>query len=99
MKILTLENNPYSLNHLPDQVEETIRFAVLDNSNPADPDFFFSRLHHKEAFSHLIYGIHQRKGILVVTGEIGTGKTTLCRTLLHHLDGETKGEEKEERKH
>ena len=56
----------------------------------ADPDFFFSSLHHKEAFSHLIYGIHQRKGILVVTGEIGTGKTTLCRTLLTHLDGETK---------
>ncbi|HQP10038.1 MAG TPA: AAA family ATPase [Candidatus Omnitrophota bacterium] len=56
----------------------------------ADPEFFFSSLHHKEAFSHLVYGIHQRKGILVVTGEIGTGKTTLCRTLLNHLDGETK---------
>lgn len=56
----------------------------------ADPDFYFSSLHHKEAFSHLVYGIHQRKGILVVTGEIGTGKTTLCRTLLNYLDGETK---------
>lgn len=56
----------------------------------ADPDFFFSSLHHKEAFAHLVYGIHQRKGILVVTGEIGTGKTTLCRTLLNHLDGNTK---------
>jgi general secretion pathway protein A len=56
----------------------------------ADPDFFFSSLHHKEAFSHLVYGIHQRKGILVVTGEIGTGKTTLCRTLLGQLDRETK---------
>jgi len=52
----------------------------------ADPDFFFSSQHHEEAFSHLIYGINQRKGILVVTGEIGTGKTTLCRTLLNRLD-------------
>jgi len=52
----------------------------------ADPDFFFASRHHEEAFSHLIYGIHQRKGILVVTGEIGTGKTTLCRTLLTRLD-------------
>ena len=56
----------------------------------ADPDFFFSSLHHKEAFSHLVYGIHQRKGILVVTGEIGTGKTTLCRTLLNHLGEDTR---------
>jgi len=56
----------------------------------ADPDFFFSSLHHKEAFSHLVYGIHQRKGILVITGEIGTGKTTLCRTLLSHLGEDTK---------
>ena len=51
MKILTLENNPYSLNHLPDQVEETIRFAVLDNSNPADPDFFFNPLIFLESFN------------------------------------------------
>lgn len=56
----------------------------------ADPDFFFSSRHHKEAFSHLIYGIHQRKGILVVTGEIGTGKTTLCRTLLNQLGEDIK---------
>ena len=52
----------------------------------ADPDFFFSSAHHEEAFSHLLYGINQRKGILVITGEVGTGKTTLCRTLLNRLD-------------
>lgn len=56
----------------------------------ADPDFFFASQHHEEAFSHLIYGINQRKGILVVTGEIGTGKTTLCRTLLNRLDDNIK---------
>jgi len=56
----------------------------------ADPEFFFSSRHHEEAFSHLVYGIHQRKGILVITGEIGTGKTTLCRTLLNRLDKDIK---------
>jgi len=60
----------------------------------ADPDFFFSSSCHTEAFSHLIYGIQQRKGILLVTGEIGTGKTTLCRTILHsyrnHLEDNVK---------
>lgn len=50
-----------------------------------DPSFFFESSRHSEAFSHLIYGIQQRKGIIVVTGEIGTGKTTLCRTLLTRL--------------
>lgn len=56
----------------------------------ADPSFFYSSRRHKEAFSHLVYGIRERKGILEITGEIGTGKTTLCRTLLNHLDKDTK---------
>ena len=56
----------------------------------SDPAFFFSSIRHNEAFSHLVYGIEQRKGILVITGEIGTGKTTLCRTLLNRLDSKTK---------
>lgn len=55
----------------------------------ADPDFFFTSSKHSEAFSHLVYGINQRKGILLVTGEIGTGKTTLCRSLLNQVDDKT----------
>ncbi len=51
----------------------------------SDPEFFFPSQRHEEAFSHLVYGIEQRKGILVITGEIGTGKTTLCRSLLSRL--------------
>ena len=39
MKILTLENQSLDLNTLPDQIEEDIRFSVLDNSDPANPDF------------------------------------------------------------
>ena len=50
-----------------------------------DPNFFFLSSGHKEALSHLIYGIDQRKGVIVITGEIGTGKTTLCRVLLSKL--------------
>ncbi len=56
----------------------------------SDPSFFFSSARHMDAFSHLIYGIEQRKGIIVITGEIGTGKTTLCRALLNRLDKKTK---------
>jgi len=56
----------------------------------ADPDFFFSSAQHKEAITHLIYGIQQRKGIIAITGEIGTGKTTLCRTVLSKLDNTIK---------
>ncbi len=64
------------------------------NENPfnitSDPSFFFSSIRHEEAFNHLAYGITSRKGILVITGEIGTGKTTLCRTLLNRLDDKIK---------
>ncbi len=56
----------------------------------ADPEFFFSSTRHNEAFNHLIYGIKERKGIMVLTGEIGTGKTTLCRNLLNRLDENVK---------
>ncbi len=56
----------------------------------SDPSFFFSSTRHSEALSHLLYGIEQRKGIIVITGEIGTGKTTLCRALLNTLDAKTK---------
>ena len=52
----------------------------------SDPEYFYSSHHHSDAFSHLVYGIEQRKGIIVITGEIGTGKTTLCRALLNRLD-------------
>ena len=51
----------------------------------SDPAFFFLSRKHKEALSHLLYGASQRKGIIVLTGEIGTGKTILCRFFLNQL--------------
>jgi len=45
---------------------------------------------HKEAFTYLVYGIKERKGFIEITGEVGTGKTTLCRALLNRLDTCTK---------
>ena len=51
----------------------------------SDPAFFYFSHKHKEALSHLLYGVSQRKGIIVLTGEIGTGKTTLCRFFLNQL--------------
>jgi len=56
----------------------------------SDPAFLFFSRRHKEAFSHLVYGIKERKGFLEITGEVGTGKTTLCKALLNSLDKQTK---------
>ncbi len=56
----------------------------------SDPAFFFSSKKHQEALAHLIYGVSQRKGIIVLTGEIGTGKTTICRFFLNQLDQNVK---------
>ncbi len=56
----------------------------------SDPAFFFFSAKHQEAISHLFYGVTQRKGISVLTGDIGTGKTTICRYFLNQLDKNTK---------
>ncbi|MDK2971826.1 MAG: ral secretion pathway protein [Candidatus Sumerlaeota bacterium] len=50
-----------------------------------DSRFLFSSTRHKEAMAALLYGIEQRKGFIALTGEIGSGKTTICRTLLKEL--------------
>ena len=59
-------------------------------SNTADPSFLYLSKRHREALSHMVYGIRERKGFIEITGEIGTGKTTLCKALLRHLDASTK---------
>ncbi|MFP6605665.1 MAG: AAA family ATPase [Myxococcota bacterium] len=54
-----------------------------------DPRYLFLAASHREALAHLLYGIDQSEGFISVTGEIGTGKTTICRTLLERLGAET----------
>ena len=51
-----------------------------------DPRFVFLSDKHNEALAHLVYGIRNRSGFVMISGEIGTGKTTICRKLLGELD-------------
>jgi len=53
--------------------------------NP-DPAFYFGSRQHRRAMAYLEYGIHQNEGFIVVTGEVGAGKTTIVRSLLDKLD-------------
>src|SRR5262245_52195661 len=55
-----------------------------------DPKFLFLSDKHREAFDHLLFGIRERKGFIQITGEVGSGKTTICRALLEQLGPEYK---------
>lgn len=50
-----------------------------------NPKFLYFTCGHQEALQHLHYGVRERKGFIVLTGEVGCGKTTLCRKLLEEL--------------
>ena len=54
-----------------------------------DPAFLYLGETHREGLATLIYGVRSRKGFVLLTGEIGTGKTTLLHSLLAQLDGKT----------
>lgn len=56
----------------------------------ANPSFLFLSQRHQEALSYLTYGIKERVGFIQITGEVGTGKTTICRALLNQLDEKIK---------
>ncbi|HAV14329.1 MAG TPA: ATPase [Opitutae bacterium] len=53
-----------------------------------NPRFLFLSPTHEEALQHLRYGIEEKKGFIVLTGEVGCGKTTLCRKLLEELEAD-----------
>src|SRR5438309_5782829 len=50
-----------------------------------DPEFLYRSPQHEEALANLIYGVQSRKGFIVLTGEVGTGKTTMIECLRDHL--------------
>lgn len=54
-----------------------------------NPEFIYLGMVQQEAFGHLIYGIEQRAGFICLTGEVGTGKTTVVRTLLNRLNSDS----------
>ncbi len=55
----------------------------------ANPRFLYMSTRHREALAHLLYGIRNDSGIVLLTGEVGTGKTTVCRCLLQQLPENT----------
>jgi general secretion pathway protein A len=63
------------------------------SSNPfnlsPDPSFLYRSQQHEEALASLIYGVESRKGFIVLTGEVGTGKTTMLECLRDHLEANT----------
>jgi general secretion pathway protein A len=70
--------------------EKFYAFSEKPFNTTPDSKFFFPSPKHTEALNSLIYAINERKGFVVITGEIGVGKTTVCRTLLNKLELNTK---------
>ena len=69
--------------------EEYFGFAEKPFSLTPDPKYLYRSASHGSAFELLQYAIRRREGFVVVTGDIGTGKTTLCRAVLDQLDRKT----------
>jgi general secretion pathway protein A len=65
-------------------------FSEAPFGNTADPKFLYLNSCYREALAALLYGIHQRKGLVSLIGEVGSGKTTLLKSLLSQLDENTK---------
>ena len=63
-------------------------FAEKPFTITPNPQFIYLSGNHREAFAHLLYGIDSHAGFIAMTGEVGTGKTTVLRTLLSQLDPE-----------
>jgi general secretion pathway protein A len=69
--------------------EEYYGFTEKPFSLTPDPKYLFKSASHASAFDLLQYAVRRREGFVVITGDIGTGKTTLCRALLDQLDRRT----------
>jgi general secretion pathway protein A len=69
--------------------EDYYGFSEKPFSLTPDPKYLYKSESHANAFDLLQYAIRRREGFVVVTGDIGTGKTTLCRAILEQLDRRT----------
>jgi general secretion pathway protein A len=69
--------------------EQYYGFAEKPFSLTPDPKYLYRSESHADAFELLQYAIERREGFVVITGDIGTGKTTLCRALLEQTDNKT----------
>jgi len=65
--------------------KDYFRLGEMPFSIVPDPRFLFMSNRHREALAHLLYGIQGEGGIVLLTGEVGTGKTTVCRCMLEQL--------------
>jgi len=70
--------------------EKFYNFTEKPFNTTPDTKFFFPSPKHSEALNSLIYAVSERKGFVVITGEIGAGKTTVCRAMLNKVDANTK---------
>jgi general secretion pathway protein A len=69
--------------------EDYYGFTEKPFSLTPDPKYLFKSASHASAFELLLFAIRRREGFMVITGDIGTGKTTLCRALLEQVDRKT----------
>src|SRR6478609_3182083 len=69
--------------------EDYYGFTEKPFSLTPDPNYLFKSASHASAFDLLQYAVRRREGFVVITGDIGTGKTTLCRALLEQIDRRT----------
>ena len=61
------------------------RFREAPFNITPDPRFLFFSERHREAFNHILFGVKERKGFIQITGDVGAGKTTVCRAILKEL--------------
>jgi len=78
MQILTLDNRAFDLNNLPDEVEDDMRFAVLDNSDNRNPDFYFMPLIFLESFNSpaMVLKIGENEITMPIDWNIAVGDST-----------------------
>jgi general secretion pathway protein A len=81
---------PAAFKSLADPIYEAF-YGLTDQpfAITTDPKFFYLSASHQQAFGELLNGLRRREGVLLLTGETGTGKTTLCRAVLESLGSHT----------